>query len=185
MSKKNTGELGRKSIRLGGYTIDDLPIAEAALTRHQMTIVDEDERQAAIKHIIHRYPKQRVPYLRSRLAECNENIARIHQLRDKNVASISEYQGQISLCEHRDRELAKIGDDDPDKIEKIKQLKRDFPLYNVQKMEEQIVMFKESVDRAEEVVETERNSIQEFTAVLALCMRRDEDLRRLGVKIRG
>jgi hypothetical protein len=52
-------------------------------------------------------------------------------------------------------------------------------------MEEQIVMFTESVERAEKVVDTERNSIQEFTAVLALCMRRDEDLRRLGVKIRG
>ena len=185
MSKKNTGELGRKSIRLGGYTVDDLPIAEAALTRHQMKIVDDDEREAQIKFIIQRYPKQRVPYLRSRIAECNENILRIHQLRDKNNASISEYQGQIALCTHRDKELAKIADDDPDKVAKIKKLKVDFPLYNVQKMEEQIIMFEESVERAEEVVETERNSIEEFTAVQALCMRRDEDLRRLGVKIRG
>lgn len=181
----NSTRYGRKSIRIGGHTIDNLPIAEAALTRHQMTIVDDDERKTKIKSIIQRYPKQRVPYLRSRLVECNENIARIHQLRDKNIASISEYQGQISLCEHRDRELAKIADDDPDKVEKTKKLKKDFPLYNVQKMEEQIVMFTESVERAEKVVDTERDSIQEFTAVLALCMRRDEDLRRLGVKIRG
>ena len=103
-SKNNIGQTGRKSIRLGGYTIDDLPIAEAALTRHQMKIVDEDEREAQIKHIIQRYPKQRVPYLRSRLVECEENIKRIHQLRDNNVSSISDYQGQIALCQHRDKE---------------------------------------------------------------------------------
>ena len=187
---QNSTRYVRKSIRIGVHTIDTLPIAEAAHTRHQMTIVDDDERETKIKHIIHMAPKQKVSYLRSRIVECNENIRRINQLRDKNISSISEYQGQISLCKHRDKEIEKAlnSDDYHDEHAKdaaIKQLKKDFPLYNVVKMEEQIVMFQESADRADKVVETERDSIQEFTTVLALCMRRDEDLRRLGYKIRG
>lgn len=185
MSKNNIGQTGRKSIRIGGNTIDKLPIAEAAHTRHQMTIVDDGERETKIKSIIQRYPKQKVPYLRSRIVECEENIRRINQLRDKSIASISEYKGQISLCEHRDKELARINPKDPNKDAKIKKLKKDFPLYNVDAMYEQITQFQESAERAEEVVQTERDSIQEFVSVLALCQRRDEDLRRLGYKIKG
>lgn len=180
---------GRDSIRVGGMTIDELPMAEAALTRHQMHLVDEDERKAKIESIVSKYPKQKVAYLRSRIVECEENIKRVGMLRDKNVASVSEYQGQIALCEYRDKELERIvsSDDFHDqdaKLAAIKDLKKRFPLYNVQAMQEQIDQFHDSASRAEEVIQTERDSIQEFTGILSLCMRRDEDLRRLGVKIK-
>lgn len=175
---------GIDSIRINGMTIEELPFAAQAHARAQLPLAQENARKKKIENILAGYPPQRVSYLRSRIRECEESILRMAKMRDQNLAKVEEYRGIIVMCEFRDKEIERIPLDDPERDKKIRELNTRFPPYNVAAMETQIVQFRESAARAEEVATTERKAIQELTSVLTLCLRRDEDLRRMGVTIR-
>lgn len=179
----NTGQLGIESMRLGGMRITDLPIAEAASVRFQMPIVEDTQRQNQIRSILVGAPKQRVDYLQSRIVEAEQNLGRINGLKSQQVQMISDYTAQISLCEHRDREIARISEDDPNKDALVKDLFKRFPPYQIPAMKQQIVQCKEAIERCDDVVAKEYDTIAEFREVMALCVKRDNDLRNLGAKM--
>ncbi len=179
----NIGVIGADSIRIGGMKICDLPIAECAMAKKQIPLSEDTDRQNKINDVIVGSPKQRVTYLESRIIECRANVVRISEMKSQQQAMISEYSSQISLCKFRDGEIAKISEDDEDRADKIKKLNKQFPPYNVEAMEKQIVQSHEAVERADDVIAAEYNSIAELSELLALCQQRDTTLRSLGAEI--
>ena len=83
-------------------------------------------------------------------------------------------QGKI-----RDSQIAVFDKENPEHREKIKELLRQFPPYNIKALEDQITQFEESIDRCDSVIEQEYGSIAEFTKNLALVQQRDRELKAI------
>lgn len=177
----NIGEVGPKSIRIGGMKLDQLPIAEAAHAKFQMPDVARTEIQNKIEIILAKYPRPRVDYVKSRITECQENIVRVQKTKVEQDEMIRDYNGHISLCEFRDKEIAKL-DPKADKAA-IKDLRLRFPPYNVAALQQQIVQCGESKQRCDDVIQQENDSIHEFSEALGLCEQRDRELRQYGYKV--
>lgn len=180
MQDSNIGINGVPSIRLGGSSIENLPIAEAFGVKEQIPISIETERQNKIGNIKARYPKANVAWIESRIKECLENIEKIQNFRSKQMVSISDYTSQLAMCKYREGEIEQIVDDDPDRAIKIRDLKKRFPPYDVEAMKIQIVQFEEGCQRCDSVIKQEHDSIAELSEVLGRCKQRDLEIKRLG-----
>jgi hypothetical protein len=178
--KDNTGT-GVESIRLGGKSMEELSVVEFAHARQDLPAAYETEKENKIKAIRTKYPKHSINYLTSRVTECEENVKRISTLKIQQQTMISEYNTHVGLCDHRDKELAKL---DPVKDgETIKALKIQFPPYNVEAMKRQITQCFEAIERCDNVVAQEYASIAELQGVMGLCLQRDKELQALGEKV--
>lgn len=179
MQTSNIGQKGVASIRLGGMKVQDLPIAEGAAAREQLPLAVDTERQNLIDDILKGSPRQRADYLLGRIAECEDNIKRVADLRNREHTLINEYTGLIILCKQRKKALERVKTP-----EEEREVKKNYPPpYNIEKMYQQIEQSKESIERADGVIEIEHASIKELNAVLARCEVRDERLRTLGARI--
>lgn len=176
-------DTGIDTIRLGGQRVSELPWTSQAQIRNDLKLAEDTERQNKIDNVLARYPKQSVGYLQSRIDECLENIKRMNQHKSDTGNRLSDYAAQISLCEHRDREIARIPEDALDREAQIKDLKKRFPPYDVVEMQKQVLQFKEDIIRFDRVIETENASIAEHEKYKALCESRDRELKQLGVKL--
>ena len=67
----------------------------------------------------------------------------------------------------------------PEHSEAINELLKRFPPYNIKALEDQITQFEESIDRCNNVIEKEFESIAEFTKNLALVQQRDRELKAI------
>jgi len=185
----NVGQMGIESIRLAGRRIEDLPIAEGARAKLELPVSIETERKNRIEDICRRYPKHRLDYLLARIRECRGNIEKVSNTRDEQNQMIGEYRGHISMCKHRDEEMARIKADDgigyEAKQELIKSIKRRFPPYDVAAMEQQIAQCKEAILRCEKVIATEHASINELQVLVSRVKERDVELGKLAAKAEG
>jgi len=168
-------KFGIESIRLGGMTLDELPIAEGALTKQQMPSVINAYKDNTIVNIKAKYPKQTVAWIDGAIRECEDSIRNIRKLKDAQHKMIGEYTGFISLCKHRDNEIKKT-----DSEERIKELKVLFPPYNVMAMKTQIQLCNEAIYRSDNVIDKEHESISELRELRVKCAKRDEELKALG-----
>ena len=174
----NEGVTGVESIRLGGRSIDQLPIREAALIKQQLPVILENARDNKIVNIKAKYPTQRVDWITGAINECNDSIRRVRMLVDQQRTMIEEYTGLLSLCRHRDKALLKL-DPKANEVE-IKALKKQFPPYNVKAMRQQIQQCNEAIYRSDKVVDQEHASISELKELMVKCKKRDEELKALG-----
>lgn len=186
----NIGETGVKSIRLKGMKIEELPLPMAARIQEsgQLKLAEDTERKNKIGAIIASYPTQRVDYLEGRIAEAKKSQENMNKLALTEQQRIQEYQGHIEMCKHRDRELAKIDKAVADghmtedyATQQRKALKLQFP-YVTDRLEEQIRISNESIERFQSVTRSESESIAELSETLGLCRKRDELLHQLGVQ---
>lgn len=175
----NIGETGVKSIRLKGMKIEDLPMAMQARVAPQMAIAEDTERQHKANGILKKYPTQRVDYLEGRIRECRTSMEGMNTLMLQEQKRIQEYQGHIEMCKHRDRMIDKL--DPVEDADEIKALKRQFP-YVIDRLEAQIQISNESIERFQEVVRREASDIEELSAVKALCVQRDVELKAIGLR---
>lgn len=175
MSESNEGINGIDSIRIGGKKIDELPIAEAALTKQQWPLIIKSDKENKIVNIKARYPKQTVAWIDGAIRECEDSIKKIRSLKDSQQAMINEYTGLISLCKHRDNEIARTKSE-----EKILELKKQFPPYNVRAMKQQIQQCNEAIFRSDGVIDKEHKSIFELKELRTQCAKRNEELKALG-----
>jgi len=177
----NIGIVGIESIRIGGMTLNTLPMAEAAITKQQWSEVEASNKKQEVENILGKYPKATIVYLESRAVECLENIGRIRGLINDQNKMINEYSAQISLCAHRDAEIYKLN---PEKDkDKIKALKLQFPPYDVVAMRQQIKQCLEAITRSDKVIDQENASILELRDTISLCRQRDEALKPFGVQV--
>ncbi len=176
----NIGETGVKSIRIKGQKIDDLPLGQGNEALSQLELARETERLNNIAAINASYPSQRVDWLVSRIAECENNKGRMRKFVGETMTQVNEYRGLITITNMRDK-LMKAADSD----EERKAIDKQYPPYNVAEMERQIEQFEQSIKDAEVVVRQEDESIKEFSEKLALCRERDIKLAELGAKAEG
>jgi len=152
-------------------SFDELPIGEAARVKPQIPGILKTDRENRIANIKAKYPTASVAWIDGAIRECESNIVNVRKLKGAEQARIDEYTGLISLCAHRDKELAKTDD-----AEKIKAIKAQFPLYDVAAMQVQIQLSKESITRADDVIDKEHKSISEMRELRTLCVKRDAEL---------
>ncbi len=181
MTESNEGQTGVESIRLGGMTIDQLPIAEAAITKQQWPDIIQASKDNVVENIKAKYPKQSVAWVNGAIKECGDSIKRVRALSVDQQKMIDDYLGHISLCEYRDKEIHRIEQDTGNDVTtEIKELKLRFPPYNVAAMRTQIKQCREAIVRADEVIDKEHNSIAELRELLVKCGNRDNELRAVG-----
>jgi len=187
----NRGQTGIESIRLGGMSIDELPIREAALTKEQLPAVHETIKRNELGNIIAKYPKQTVDWVNGAIRECHATIKNVRALMERQQTMIDEYTVHITLCDYRDSEIEKIEVKkkeygwivDSDYGENvISELRLKFPPYQVPAMKNQIVQCKEAIQRSNDVIDKEHASIAELSALLVKCKQRDEELKPFGIK---
>ncbi len=179
----NIGQTGLESIRIGGMTLDTLPMVESALTKQQWPMIKKANKKQEVENILGKYPKVKTVYLLSRITECEENIKRIRELINSQNTMINEYSAHISLCKFRDDQLKQLNPDTEAEVVQIKALKKQFPPYNVEAMHDQIKLCKEAIERSDVVIDTEHNSIAELKEVITKCHQRDAELKPYGVTI--
>lgn len=172
----NIGQVGIESIRLNGQEIKDLPIGESARAKAALPEAIEVDKENRRNNIRAQFPKQNVGYLKGRITEANDNIVRMRTTRGASEKLINEYTALISMCEFRDKELAKLDPMLASYEQSKKELLKQFPPYNVEAMQQQIVQSKESIENCEKVIIDEQETITEFRSVLALCEQRDREL---------
>ena len=177
----NIGQTGVESIRLGGMRVDNLPIAEGAITAQQMPQKRQEERDNKVEAILAKYPKQSLAFLRGAIRECEATIKNVRGLKADQEKMINDYSGHISLCAYRDSELKSL--DPEEDAEKIKELKLKFPPYNVKAMKQQIQLCKEAIIRSDVVIDKEHDDIAKFNGLITRCQQRDRELRELGVVV--
>jgi len=180
---------GVESIRIKGQRIEELPLGQGNEAKEQLPLAIEDERLAAIETVNAEYPNHRVDYLVSRIKECEENKDRMQTTIEQLNTMTSEYMGQIKMCEHRDKEIERLqesSDASPGQVEAgVRELRRQYPPYDVKAMKLQIVQNGEGIERCKAVIVAEDASIKEFTEVLTLCRQRDKELTKFGAVAEG
>jgi len=182
----NIGKTGVESIRLNGMTIDQLPIAEAALTKQQWPDIIKAGKKNAVNNVKAQYPKQTIAWINGAIRECEDSIKRVRDMALSQQTMIDEYTGHISLCEYRDKEVHRIQHSEkPDDEKKLlmKELNLRFPPYNVEAMRTQIKQCKEAIERCSGVVDTEHKSISDLRELLVKCTSRDNKLRAMGEQV--
>lgn len=178
----NVGQSGVDSIRIGGMTRDTLGMAEAALTNQQWPSAVASNAQQEIENLKSQYPKGAISYYNSRRAECFENIKRVQDLKTQQDTMIEEYNGHIALCKHREKLIADI---DPEDRDAIKAVNKQYPPYSVEAMEQQLVQCREAIQRCDDVVAAEYDSISELDKAIERCKIRNVELQKLGADISG
>lgn len=173
----NVGTTGAESIRIGGMTLDTMGMAESAITQQQMPMAKASNAKQEIENLKSQYPKASISYYQARVKECEENIKRVQDLKDQQDKMIEDYNGHIALCKHREKLLADI---DPNDRESIKALNKQYPPYNVEAMQQQLIQCREAIDRCDDVVKQEYDSIIELQQAIERCKMRNVELQKLG-----
>jgi hypothetical protein len=172
----NIGETGVKSIRLKGKRIEELPLGTNNEAKEQLVDAIETERLNAIAEVCAKYPTQRIDYLTARINECEANKNNMRKMITDTYGRIQEYQGLVMQCEVRDKMLAEL----PCAICKQVELEHRGDERHVYEKQDE-----EALQRFEDVIKAEDESIKEHMQVITLCKQRDIELAALGAKVDG
>lgn len=179
MRDKNIGKEGFDSLRINGSKLDNLPLGQGEKAKLGLPDFLKTDKETKENNIRARYPKVSVDYIRGTLKECNQNIERVKQMKKDLQEKIAEYTMLITQGQIRDSQIESFDKENPEHKEKIKELLKQFPPYNMQALKEQIGQFEESIERCDAVIEKEYGSIAEFTKNLALVEQRDRELKAI------
>ena len=186
--KSNVGETGVASIRVKGQRIEDLPLGLGNQAKDQLADAIETERLNAIAEINAQYPHQRVDYLSARINECEENKNRMRKMIAETNARIQEYQGLMLKCGVRDQMLADLEAENltlEHERAKRKKIYSDWGRWDEASLAQQVEQDKEAIERFQDVIRQEDESIKEHSEVISLCRERDKKLAKLGAKADG
>lgn len=174
----NTGITGPDSLRLGGMKVDELPFAAAAQTKGQLPEFYATDKLNKMARIKARSPKQSVDWCDGAIRQCQGNMVNVNGLRTTAQGSIEEYKALIKQCKRRDR---KVGDAEAQgqTEDEIKVIRKQFPLYQVKPMKHQIGQFRATINRCDDVIEKEKQSIKEVRELKTACAERDKLLKEL------
>lgn len=179
MRDSNIGQTGLDSLRINGSKIDNLPLGQGEKAKEGLVDFIKTDKENKERVIRSKYPTQNADYLKAAIKEAEENIIKIKNFKQELKDKISGYRQLIKDAETREFELAKYSRDNPEDIPKIKELNKRFPPYNVEALQTQIQQFEEGVERCDEVIEKDYNSISEIRGVLTLVEQRDRELKMI------
>lgn len=179
MKESNIGQTGFDSIRINNMKIESLPLGQGNSAREGLADFLKTDKETKENNIIAKYPKHKLVFLESQLKECKSNIKKIKNFKKELKDQIAEYRVLISDSRFRDKEIEKYNKDNPEDKEKIKELRLKYPPYNIEALEKQIEQFNESIDRCDEVIEKEYESISEIQQILVLVKQKEMELRNI------
>lgn len=177
----NIGQTGIESIRIANTQVNSLPFVAKEHAKRDMVKAFETEKENKVKAVEAKYPEESIAYLDGWIKEVNANIKSIQNLKVEQSNIVNDYTGHISMCKYRDEELAKLDPEVPGDLEQIKLLKKRFPPYNVEKMEAQIQMCRDSLQRCDDVIEKEFKTLSMLQERRTLCEMRNKELAALGI----
>ncbi len=180
MTSSNKWENGRKSIRIDGRRIDDLPFGQGNEAKEGLVEFIKTDKLTKSENVKAKYPKHKIAYLESRIKECEQNIVRIKEFKNELKGKIATYRQLIKDCDYRKQELDKYDADSPQDAKVMKELRLKYPPYDIGSMEQQISQFEDGIDRSDDVIEKDYNSIAEIRQVLGLAEQRDKELKSIG-----
>jgi len=178
MGESNKGVTGPDSLRLGGKKVDQLPFAAAEQTKVQLPELYATEKLNKIERIKGRFPKQSVDWCDGAIRECEGNMKRVRQLKAEQEKKIKEYQFYIGECKRRNKRVKEAEAQGKTEAE-IKAIAKGFPPYDVKAMKTQVGQFKAAINRCDEVIQKERDSIKEVRELREACVERDRLLKEL------
>ena len=179
MRDSNEGKDGYDSIRINGSKVDNLPLGQGEKAREGLRDFLKTDKQTKENNVKAKYPDVSEDYVKGVIKECKGNIERVKQMKKDLQGKIAEYTVLITQGKIRDSQIELFDKENPEHKEKIKELLKQFPPYNMQALEEQIKQFEESIERCDSVIEKEYESIAEFTKNLALVQQRDRELKAI------
>lgn len=179
MKDRNIGQSGMDSIRINGQRIGNLPLGQGNEAKEGLAEFLKTEKQTKINNIAAKFPKHKIEFLKSQARECRSNIKRIREFKAKQKGLIAEYRQLITDCGIRERELAQLCADNPEDAPKMKELRLKYPPYDVGALQAQIEQFEEAVDRCDDVIEKDYESINEIESLLALVEQRERELKNV------
>jgi hypothetical protein len=181
MRDSNKGKEGLDSLRINGSKLDNLPLGQGEKAKEGLVDFLKTDKETKENNIRAKYPKVGEEYIRGILREVNHNIKRVKGLKKDLQGKIAEYRTLITLTQGqiRDSQIEQLNKENPEDAEKIKQLLKQFPPYNIKALEEQVTQFEQSIERCDSVIEKEYESIAEFTKNLALVQQRDRELKAI------
>lgn len=179
MKDNNKGKEGLDSLRINGSKIDNLPLGQGEKAKEGLVDFLKTDKETKENNIRAKYPKVSEEYIHATIKELNSNIQRVKGLKKDLSAKISEYRMLVTQGQVRDAQIEQLNEDNPEDAKKIKELLKQYPPYNIEALETQIVQFETSIERCDSVIEQEYESIAEFTKNLALVQQRDRELRTI------
>lgn len=177
MRDKNIGKEGLDSLRINGSKLDNLPLGQGEKAKLGLVDFLKTDKETKENNIRAKYPKASVEYIEGVLKELKHNIERVKDMKSGMKNKIAEYRMLITQGQIRDSQIKLFDKENPEHNQKIKELMKQFPPYNIQALEDQISQFELSIDRCNDVIESEYASIAEFTKNLALVQQRDLELK--------
>ena len=179
MKNSNIGKHGNDSIRINGMEIGNLPLGQGNEARDGLAEFLKTEKDTMRNNIAAKFPKHKLDYIKSQVQECKMNIKKIKSFKTKLKEDITEYRKLISDCNFRDKEMAQYDTDNPDDAPRMKELRLKYPPYDIEALNQQITQFEESIERCDEVIEKEYNSVNEIQQTLILVEQREKELRNV------
>lgn len=179
MKDNNIGQTGLDSIRINNMKIDNLPLGQGNAAREGLSAFLKTDKETKKNNILAKFPKHKADFLESQVKECKNNIKKIKEFKSSLKDKITEYRQLISDCDFREKEIEKYNKDNPEEAKKIKELRLQYPPYDVDALSQQIDQFHEAVDRCDEVIEQEYESINEIHQILVLVKQREMELRNI------
>lgn len=176
MRDKNIGQTGKESLRVNGLKVDDLPLGQGNEAKEGLVEFLKTDKENKANAIKARYPKVSVAYCKAAIKECKNNVETVKNMKEELKEKISEYSVLIRQSSIRDAQIESLNKDNPEDADKIKELLRQYPPYNVKALEEQITQFEQSIERCNSVIEQDYESIAEFSKNLSLVEQRDREL---------
>jgi hypothetical protein len=179
MKETNIGQTGLDSLRIDGMRIGNIPLGQGNEAKEGLTDFLKTEKENLKNDILARYPKHKQDFLKSQVQECKLNIKNIKNFKSKLREQIAEYRQIIKDCDFRENEINKYNKDNPEDAEKIKQLRLKYPPYDVEALQQQIQQFEESIERCDEVIEKDYESVTEIQQILVLVEHRERELKNV------
>jgi len=179
MKESNIGRTGFDSIRINNMKIDSLPLGQGNLAREGLAEFLKTDKETKKNNILAKFPKHKVTFLESQLKECKSNIKKIKNFKNEVKEKINEYRILVSESKFRDREMEKYDKDNEEDAKKIKELRLKYPPYDIDALEKQIEQFGHAIERCDEVIEKEYESISEIQQILVLVKQREMELRNI------
>jgi len=188
----NRGEMGVKSIRLHGMRIEELPLGLGNQAKAGIPLALDNERLQEIDNVIASYPRVTVEYLEARVTESQTSMQDFIRTKQETKQKIAEYRALIQQCEGKkslrdlEPEIQAVQKrDDLDlagKVAAIKALKVGTSQYDAAQLTQQITQFEEGIERLDNAIQAENDSIAKLRETKGMIAIRDLQLKRLGVQ---
>lgn len=188
MSTENQGISGPASLRIDGMKVSNLPFGARQQVAEMMPDFLQEQRKIKVDSIIARYPRAKKPWCEGAIRECELNVVKFKAERAHTMKEMDRYHGLMRRNDGRewdeveaevtqlviDRGKPQPGTDEFETLRAdIRALNETRKPYEGEALWGQIKLFQENLERYDDAIAKERESIIEMKDILRLIGERD------------